>query len=241
MSHKDKILENRELDNVKLWPPEKEDEEVMAASSTSEMTEVGAEMGFLEDVDDGGDKGKDEEEISAATRINLMTEADMGSELVEDGDGGEEATKENEEEVSVEKEMGVEDVEDDESDNDVVEKVVKSNPKKRKYRQSKSPVNEDEFKKYKVADKYKINLENEFNKSSMRKKLFKIKCPLVRKKKDGSFTRPKTFHKKNLIHCNHWISWTCRMGTSEMPYNYRTTRPLELHVRTFLMNLGKKS
>ena len=30
------------------------------------------------------------------------------------------------------------------------------------------------------------------------------------------------------------------MGTSEMPYNYHTTHPSELHVRTFLMNLRKK-
>ena len=49
--------------------------------------------------------------------------------------------------------------------------------------ESNSQAEENDFKKYKVKDIYKINLAHEFDKLSLRKKLFKIKCPLMRKKR----------------------------------------------------------
>ena len=126
------------------------------------------------------------EEDNKGEEIGVMKEVGVETEKVEDNDDGEEVEGNNQ--INSEKEKGVE---DDESDDKVVEKVMR---RKRKCRQSNSRAEENDFKKYKVKDIYKINLAHEFDKLSLRKKLFKIKCPLLRKKKDGSYTHPKTFH-----------------------------------------------
>ena len=91
-----------------------------------------------------------------------------------------------------------------------------------------------------VEDKYKINFPNKFDEKKLRKKLFSIKCPPIVSASDGTKSRPKIFHQKFLVHCNHWITWSAHMGTSDMPYNYVTKVPLELAVGQFLMNLRKK-
>ena len=70
-------------------------------------------------------------------------------------------------------------------------------------------INNKEFEKYKVEDKFELNLPRKFIAKKLRKKLFSIKCPATRKNKDGTLTRPKTFQ-IFLINCNHWITWTCQ-------------------------------
>ena len=217
------------MDDPELWPPEEEDEEEVNAATSNKEHDTTEDTEGKKVVDVVTEEPKEDEN---GEEIGVMKEVGAERELVEDDDDGEDTQGNNR--INTEKEKGVE---VDESSDDVVEKVVR---RKRKRRQSNSRAEENDFKKYKVKDIYKINLAHEFDESLLRKKLFKIKCPLVRKKKDGSYTRPKTFHKKILINCNHWISWTCHMGTSEMPYNYHTMHPSELHVGTFLMNLRKK-
>ena len=91
-----------------------------------------------------------------------------------------------------------------------------------------------------VEDKFEINFLMKFDEIKLRKKLFSIKCPPIVLASDGTKSRPKIFHQKFLINCNHWITWSAHMGTSDMPYNYVTKVPLELAVGQFLMNLRKK-
>ena len=91
-----------------------------------------------------------------------------------------------------------------------------------------------------VEDKFKIEFPMKFDEKMLRKKLFAIKCPPVVLGKDGTKTRPKIFHQKFLVHCNHWITWSAYMGTSDMPYSYVARDPSDLMVGQFLMNLRKK-
>ena len=130
---------------------------------------------------------------------------------INDGVGLDEAEVDNkEEDNNIEPSA---EVNDHESKEDTVviarKKKYKSSLLKRKYqveqtvRKKRNKVHSEDdnnFKGYKVLDIYAINLSNDFDKTSLLTKLFKIKCFLAHKKKDSSFTHPKIFYKKFLIY-----------------------------------------
>ena len=117
--------------------------------------------------------------------------------------------------------------------------IFKKKTKEKKSFRRVEVVNNNQFKKFMVKDKFEINFPMKFDEIKLRNKLFSIKCPPIVLASDGTKSRPKIFHQKFLINCNHWITWLAHMGTSDMPYNYVAKVPSDLAVGQFLMNLRK--